>query len=663
MLSSMETAAFRRAALALPRFRVAASVALAAAFVARVALAWLHVTPNYFPDEYLYAALGRSLGSLDGTSVRGGAAHFPALLQPLLAAPAWRVGSVDTAFRLVQAIDAAALTLAAIPAYLIARRLDISRGLAAAVGVGALLVPDTVYGGFVLAEPVAYPLALAAVAVGIRALDQPRARTQWLFLACAGLATFARLQLAVLPLCYALAAVAMGLREGGLRRVVREQRVPFAVGALAATGLLVGVLVRGLGYYSGARHLHFDLVSIGRNLTVLFYAGGWAVVPGAAVGVWLCTRAPRTGAEAAFGWLTASFGAALVLEAAVWGDTSLVQERYLFYLLPLGLAAFCVQAARGWPLPRVQAVLAGVLLVVSVRVPLSGWATPGSDDHSPFLLAVERLQFGLGTSTGAFVVAALAAVCSVAAALGPWRPRIAAPVLVGLALAGSAATLGCVTLLDHENAVRLSHRYLPAQRSWVDASHVGRATLLEAAGNRPSDGEEQLFWNRSLDRVAVLPGGAPPDRLASAYVSIDRHGVVRDRGRALQGPLVVDGYASTVQVAGARLVAAAPRDRLVVPRGPVRLRLYVLGRSSDGLLVSSRGTVLFWAGRPGVLVVRASGHGVQLEGRQVSVLRVPVCRPGRVAVAFTATLDRLVAGRPAGGRMPLPRFVPGSCRG
>ena len=645
------------------RIRVAAATGLLAVFVARVALAWLHVTPNYFPDEYLYAALGRSLGSLDGATVRGGAAHFPSLLQPLLTAPAWRAGGVETGFRLVQAVDAAALTLAAVPAYLIARRLGAARLLAAAVAAGALLVPDTVYAGFVLAEPVAYPLALAAVLVGMDALERPRARTQWLFLGCAGLAAFARLQLAVLPLCFALAALAMGLRERDLRRVLREQRLPLAVGGLAAAALAAAVLARGLGYYSGARNLHLDVVSIGRNLTVLFYAGGWAVVPGALVGLWACIGSPRSRADAAFGWLTASLGTALVLEAAVWGDTSLVQERYLFYLVPLGLAAFCAQAARGWPLPRVQAALAAGLLLLSVRVPLSGWASPGSDDHSPFLLAVERLQFGLGTSGAAFLVAAVAAVLSLAAALGPWRPQLAVRVLPALALGASAAMLGCVTLLDHENAVRLSHRYLPAERSWVDAAAVGEATLVEAAGNRPSDGEEQLFWNRSIRRVAVLPGGAPPDRLASASLSIDRRGVLRERGEALRGPLVVDGYASTVQLEGARLVASAPRDRLYMPRGEARLRLYALGRSADGLIVGSRGAIIFWADRPGVLVVRASGHDVTVDGHAAAgAVRVPVCRAGKVVVPFTATLDRLVGGRPAGGHMALPRFLPGSCR-
>ncbi|MEP6811514.1 MAG: hypothetical protein ABI990_00850 [Actinomycetota bacterium] len=653
--------------IALPRSRtLLVAGALLVAFAVRVALAWLHATPNYFPDEYLYAALGRSFGSFDGATIRGGGAHFPALLEPLLAAPVWHIGSVETAYRLVQVVHAAAFTLAAIPAYAIARRVGVGGKTALAVAAGALLIPDAVYAGFVLAEPIAYPLALGAIAAGIAALERPRVRTQWLFLACAALAMLARLQLAVLPLCFALAVVAIGLREHDLRRLVRAQRLPLAAAALAVLGALAGVTLRGLGYYSGASHLHFDVVSIGKNLTVLFYGAGWAIVPGAAIAIVLCIARPRARAEAAFGWLAASFGAALVLEAAIWGDSSLVQERYVFYVLPLAGAAFCVQAARGWPLARVQAVLAAGLLLLSVRVPLSGWAQPGTDDHSAFLLSVERLQLWFGTSTGDLVVAAAAALLSIGAALGPWRPRVAAPLLVGAALAASAASLAGVTALDHENSLRLMHRYLPAERSWVDAEHVGHATLLEAAGNRPSDGEEQLFWNRSLRRVAVLPGGSPPDRLAAAYLSIDPRGVLRDHGRALRGPLVVDGYASTVDFRAARIVARAPRDRLIVPAGIARLRLYVIGRSTDGLLASSRGAILFWADRPGMIVVRVSGGDLHVGDRAIKgsrLLQLPVCRAGRFAIAFQTTLDRLVGGRPAGGRMSLPRFVPGSCHG
>ena len=123
MLVGVEAASVRAVAAAVPRVRAAAvATALLLAFGVRVALAWRHTTPDYFPDEYLYTELGRSFGAFHWASVRGSSAHFPALLQPLVTALAWRMDSIGSAFRAVQLIESAAFTLAAVPAYLLARR-------------------------------------------------------------------------------------------------------------------------------------------------------------------------------------------------------------------------------------------------------------------------------------------------------------------------------------------------------------------------------------------------------------------------------------------------------------------------------------------------------------------------------------------------------------
>jgi hypothetical protein len=481
-----------------------------------------------------------------------------------------------------------------------------------------------------------------------------------LFLVFAALATFARLQLGVVPLCFAAAAIAIGLRERRLRDTLREQWLVF--GAIAATGIIVlgGVAVRGLGYYAGARHLHFVPASVGRNLTVLLYAGGWAIMPAAAVGLWVAMARPRSRAQAAFGWLTASFGVALFFEAAVWGDTQLVQERYVFYLLPLALVAFCVQATQGWPLRRVQALLAAGMLVLSARVPLSSWTAPGADDHSPFLLAVQRLELSHGVATATGLVAALAGLLSAAAALAPWRPRLATPLLLGLALAASTAALAEATSFDYLNSRIKLHVYLPADRSWVDAEHLGPATLVEGAGSHPTDGEEQLFWNRSLRRVALLPDGSPPDRLAATQLQIDARGTLLAGGRPLRGPLVVDGFGSTVLLQDARVIAAAPNNRLWLPRADARLRLYVIGRSEAGGGLWRSGRIMYWADRSGVLIVPVSGKDVHVGAHRVrgkATLRLPICARGAWSIDFSATLSGFSAGRLVGGRMGLPHFA------
>jgi hypothetical protein len=63
--------------------------------------------------------------------------------------------------------------------------------------------------------------------------------------------------------------------------------------------------------------------------------------------------------------------------------------------------------------------------------------------------------------------------------------------------------------------------------------------------------------------------------------------------------------------------------------------------------------------------VRVDGGDLHVGGKALEgshLLHLPVCNPGRFVTSFQTTLDRFENGRPAGGRMSLPRFVPGSCR-
>ena len=111
--------------------------------VVRTALGWLRETPIYLGDEYLYAELGRSIAETGRPLVRGAASDFPALLQPIVTAPAWLFGDVGTSYHLVQGMGALAMSLAAIPAFWIARRLGLSKGIALAVAALALALPDS----------------------------------------------------------------------------------------------------------------------------------------------------------------------------------------------------------------------------------------------------------------------------------------------------------------------------------------------------------------------------------------------------------------------------------------------------------------------------------------------------------------------------------------
>src|ERR671936_887395 len=94
----------------------------------------------------LIASLARSLAEHGRPLIRGAGAHFPALLEPLVTAPVWLATTNPvTAFHLTQALHAAFISLAAIPAYLLCRRLELPPWLALAIAPLAVCAPD---GGF-----------------------------------------------------------------------------------------------------------------------------------------------------------------------------------------------------------------------------------------------------------------------------------------------------------------------------------------------------------------------------------------------------------------------------------------------------------------------------------------------------------------------------------
>src|SRR5439155_218653 len=109
--------------------------------------------------------------------------------------------------------------------------------------------------------------------------------------------------------------------------------------------------------------------------------------------------------------------AALLAEAGLYASngSGRFQERYLFLLLPLAAPAFGLFARRAgagrWAVP---AIALGLLLL-SARVPLSGYTVADAKQDSPFLFAAFQLQKPLGSANGALAVAVLAALLSIAA--------------------------------------------------------------------------------------------------------------------------------------------------------------------------------------------------------------------------------------------------------
>jgi len=644
-----------------------------ASFLLRLVLGWLRATPTFFADEYIYAELGRSLVETGQPLIRGTSASFPALLQPLLTAPAWLVEDVETSFRLVQALGALAMSLAAVPVFLLARRLGLGTGVSFALVALALVVPDLIYAGWVVAEPFAYPLALGAVAVGTVALARPSLRLQLAFLALAGLATFARVQFAVLPVCFLVAVILVGHRERRIRSALRDQALVLATVAIPILAFFVIGPSRALGFYEGILDLEVaspELAKwLGADAMLLAYAAGVVLAPGAALGLWLALRRPRSREELAFGALTAPFVVALLVEAAAYGlGGDRIQERYFFYAVPLVGILFALYASRGWPHRFAHGVLAAGLIMLAARVPLSGYSAADGKTNSPTLFAAARLEQALGdVATASLVLALGITLLAGVLVLASRRPQIATPVVLGLALTVCATTYAGAISFNLGNAERTRAEVLGREPSFVDASGVHGTAMLLTRSSERGVVSEYLFWNRSVDALYLLPGAEPPDSFAVTRLTTARDGTLLAAGRPVTRPLAVDGFSDTVRFRDSDEIASSPVFDLVTSQSPQRLALYAPGRFEDGWL-GLVGSFELWpesaaAGLAGTLTFELTGPegsppvAVQIEppgapAREVIVqpdgteqILVAVCAPGRWSMDFVAPSTGAVGGR------------------
>ena len=655
--------------------------------VLRAVIGWFRATPIYLGDEYLYAAIGRSIAETGHPLVRGGASHFPALLQPILTAPAWLVGDVGTAYHLVQLTGAVAMSLAAIPVYWLARRLGVGAGISLALAALALALPDFIYATWVIAEPFAYPLVLAATAAAVASLARPSPRAQIAFVALAGLAAFGRIQFILLPALFLCAVVVVGLREGRLRKALREQLLPLALLAVpVALALAVGPS-RVLAFYKGV--LHTDIApgavahSTGTNLIVLLYASGFVLVPGAILGLALAIARPRTRAELAFAVVTSLLSLTLLAEAGIFGASALAQERYVFYVLPLIAIGFALYASRGWPFRLYHALLGtGLAAVVSV-VPLAGYAAANEKMHSPLLYGAFRIEQWVGTpGSGSLLIALAATAATGLVVLCSSRPQLATKVGLGLALLLCVSFSTAAVVFDQENTRSARRAFFGQDPSWVDNAKLGDVTLLQNMNGQRAAAFQQLFWNRSVTRLALMPGATIIDPFQADPVRVADDGSLLAGGRPLAGALLVDEHAATMRLSGARKVASAPGFWLYAPAGRPRLSLLFSGRFHDGWL-GGAGAITLWprAGNrrlEGTLVVRLDALAqttgdtvhftlpggqradVRVPAHSAQIVRFPVCAVGAWTAFFHARVTGYAGTRGVSVQAGVPRFVPGT---
>lgn len=624
----------------------------------------------YLPDEYLYTELSRSLSSSGLPLVRGDQIFFPSLLQPIVTAPCWLFGSVETGFRASMVLGSILMSLAALPVYWLGRRLSLSAWLALAVSALALVAPSMLYSSWLIAEPLAYPLFLSGFAMSVLALAGDK---RWLvptFVVFA-LAALARVQLLVLPLSFVIAAALMATRERRFRRFLSEHRYLIGAGSLLAIAALL-VPAGAFGFYKGIRHVDLEpgrfVLHFGTQMIGLLFACAWIIVPGALIGLGLAIARPRSRIELAFALSTAVVTLGLLLQASLFGVVTIPQERYLFYCAPILALSFALLADRGWSLRRAHALLVLPIFVVAAALPLSTYAVSNRLDQSSSLLAIFRLEQRYGIGNAALVVALVVSALALATLALSLSMRLGGIGIIALAIAFSTTVLAISMDIDLDNSARIMRRGAP-DKEWVDdrigssQAGRGRAVLLQGYGARISS-LGLLFWNRSVDRVALFPNSTRPDVLPWPYLSIREDGSLSVKGKPLNGPLVIDNAMHTVKLRGAVETDRSTYFALWLPRGRPRLVLYAAGFGSGWMapraalalwpsktggrlagFLSFRATAARETGRAKLLLKFSDGvkRRVLLELGQPRSVRIAVCSQGpwMATIATTATRIRV----------------------
>ena len=235
-------------------------------------------------DELLYERLALRVDRLHspfphvhGTSIANLNQLYPLVLAPVLAH-----GPIGDAVRNAHVVGAFAMTSAAVPAYLIARRY-VRDAWAVVAALLCVVVPWTVLASFLLTSVVAYPATLWAVLAIVATLETPTRRNDVLALLAVAVAVTTRTQLAVLGLVLLLALV--------VRRDVRRHPLVLAGAGAAVLLALVAALAghNPLGTYGEtAKGNPFPWTTAPAVLTHLAAVGiGTALVPFVLGGAWL----------------------------------------------------------------------------------------------------------------------------------------------------------------------------------------------------------------------------------------------------------------------------------------------------------------------------------------------------------------------------------------
>jgi hypothetical protein len=531
---------------------VAGSVALRAWLGSRMP------APFIFTDELQYQENARSLAAGAGIRVRDEPYGIVSVLYPLVLAPAYLLfDSLPDAYAAARTVNAVVMSLAAIPAYLIARMVLPFRWSVGAA-VLAVAVPSMAYTGTLMSENAFYPAFLLAAWALIRALEEPTLVRQAVLLATCGIVTLVRVQgLAVL-----LAALSAPVLLRLVARRPFRRWLPLYGAVLAGVLLvLVGQLARGtsisslFGAYAVVGEESYDLAEVARftfwHLAELdLYVG---VLPLAAFLLLAALARSIEPRLQAFVAATAALGFWTILVVAAFASrfAGAIVERNMFVLAPLLFTALLVWIHRGAPRPTAAGtVAAGIAAVLPALIPYDRFLQLKVRSDTLALVPLWNVQDEVGLPRLDEVVLLGGLAAGAAFLFLPRRWLVALPVVV---LAYFALAAYSVQRGEHGMEVAAAgslFQGISGERDWIDRA-VGDedvAVLYTGLPDRFTVLQNE-FFNRSLGRVYTtsgpMEGGLPETAVAvdprSGEVRQSDGSVVRERYVLTDGSAALDG--------------------------------------------------------------------------------------------------------------------------
>lgn len=521
---------------------------VAAAFAVRVALDRDAAIPRVFGDELVYSGIAKSLAAGSGFALRGsdiGLGYGP--LYPLVLAPVYGLaGNGAEAFLAVQTLNALFLSLTAVPAYYLARRV-VSHGWSLGVAALSVGVPAMAYSALVMTEALFYPGFVATCLMVTLTLEHPSRARQALLVGSIVALTAVRVQ-ALIFVPALVTAVALDELRARRGLVASARRFTTAwlllallgVAALAAYGGdprgplgAYGALVRGYSPLDTLEWLVWNVAVL--EVSLGFVAFGAFIVASA-----LMLRRSAADNEAAFSvaavsvvlWTSISVA---LLSASPYGLDHL-HWRSLFVVVPVVLAGFAWWLSSGLPRPGATTLAAGaVILVLPLFVPWRQVVFEHSVDSPATLVwkALGELAPSLA-STRVIVPFALLGVAMLLLARSAVLPVASVVLVFASVVAASDFRAG----LPRENAERLAwvDRALPdgqqALLLHVDVP-VSGCPQIDAASRQRDVEVLTEFFNASVTRTLSVFGQIGHDGLGSRRITFGADGTLRGRGGGL----------------------------------------------------------------------------------------------------------------------------------